>query len=366
MTNGEPAALRYFSQGCAGFFGFLPWPKVARKESAMNKIAASIKWSAAMGLLVLVSGNFGAAKAYAQSNEELLEMIKQLRPQIEAQQKQLRQMEQQLKQRVHRPKEVVEIRPGIQPTTIKAAPAEVSDWYIAGFVGGAFPLDTDLKSTDAFIDQVDGTILSTFTITSKGKDVSFDASPLVGGKGGLCPGFFPNLCLEIEFDYFEPKFERQTVRGRQTFTFDGFSFPSGVGPTSFPQLDLSVWNLGLNTIGRVGLLPNARYPLGHRLHLYLGVGPSFIWTTARLKEFGVLAGKKDTDFSVGVQALTGFRYFVTKNVSLFGEYKFKHWNPDFKFSQVTSFNGFSSTERLKINPSSLNANLFYVGLAFHL
>ena len=143
-----------------------------------------------------------------------------------------------------------------------------------------------------------------------------------------------------------------------------------------PRLDLNVWTLGLNAVGRIGFLPEGGYPLGRRLHLYQGVGPSFVWTRAKFKDriaAEFFAGKKDTDFSVGVQALTGLKYFITKNLAVFWEYKFKYWDPDFKFSLTGDFTqsvpgaGFVTTNPTQnINLKGLYTNSFYVGLAFHL
>jgi len=214
------------------------------------------------------------------------------------------------------PKEAVEIQQEMPPTAPGAMPAKSSDWYIGGFVGGAFTLNPDVTLTRNF---------SSGTSVIKGKDVSFDASPLVGAKSGLCPGYFPNLCVELEFDYFQPSVDEQFARGVVIR-------PTSVGDeASIIDVDLSVWNLGLNAVGRMGFLQEPGYPLERRLHLYLGVGPLFVWTRGQSGS-SPTGGEKDKNFSVGVQALTGIKSFITKNLAVFGEYKFKHWDPGrFKF-----------------------------------
>ena len=303
----------------------------------------------ALGVLVLVAG--WTANLYAQSNEELLEMIKQMRQQIEAQEEQLQQMEQELKRRVEEPKAAVEIQNGMPPTVPGAMPAKTSDWYIGGFVGGAFTLNPDVTLTRNF---------SVLPSVQKGENVSFDASPLVGAKSGLCPGYFPNLCVELEFDYFQPSVDGQSVRGVTTF-------PTRVIESVFiTKVDLSVWNLGLNAVGRMGFLQEPGYPLERRLHLYLGVGPLFVWARGQSGS-APTGGEKDTTFSVGVQALTGIKYFITKNLAVFGEYKFKHWDPGrFKFICRLEFCLGGSVDRIdEFDPDSLNVNVFNMGLAFH-
>jgi len=227
---------------------------------------------------------------------------------------------------------------GVLVLVAGAMPAKASDWYIGGFVGGAFTLKPDVTLTRNF--SVDPSV-------GKGKNVSFDASPLVGAKSGLCPGFFPNLCVELEFDYFQPSVDAQSVQGVRTT-------PTRVIEGAFiTKVDLSVWNLGLNAVGRMGFLQEPGYPLERRLHLYLGVGPLFVWARGQSGS-SPTGGEKDTTFSVGVQALTSIKYFITKNLAVFGEYKFKHWDPSTLKLGIDEF-----------NPDSLNVNVFNQGLAFH-
>jgi opacity protein-like surface antigen len=104
---------------------------------------------------------------------------------------------------------------------------------------------------------------------------------------------------------------------------------------------------------RIGFFEAAGYPLKKRFHFYVGGGPSFVWTTAR--SGSLTAGStKDTNFVVGFHALAGLKYFITEKLSVFGEYKFKHWEPKaFKLGSD------------HFDVSSFNANLFYIGLAFH-
>jgi hypothetical protein len=297
---------------------------------------------AGMFLFLLFIGSLPLSSVYAQSNEELLEMIKRMREQIEAQQKQLQRMEQELRQKVK------DQGPAEVQTALPAAPAAstapasgrkiVNDWYLAGFVGGAFTL----RSNAVF-----STVPPLEPSTSLGEDVSLTASPVVGAKGGVCLNYFPNFCGELELEHFRPNIDEQQTRGV-------FFFPTGtIAGGFFPNMDLSVWNLGLSFLGQIGFVEGVEYPLAKRLHLYLGGGPSFVWTEARAgsSPFG---GKKDVNFVLGFHALAGLKYFITEKFSVFGEYKFKHWEPGvFKLGSG------------RFDLSSFNANLFYIGLAFH-
>ena len=202
---------------------------------------------------------------------------------------------------------------------------------------------------------------------------------MVGAKAGVCPGFFPYLCAELGFDYLRPTLGTQTTAGTTTSvsTFNGSpvsTFTSNVAQVS--RVDLNVWDLGLNLIGRFGVLPEPDYPLGKRMHLYLGAGPSVVWTQAKNVCTGFflttteVCGGKDTDTTIGVQALAGVRVFITKNLAIFGEYQFKHWAADFSFSSAASQTfspDFQTTgqAQTKITDVDFNVQMFSIGLSFH-
>ena len=242
---------------------------------------------------------------------------------------------------------------------LSAMPAQASEWYLGALVGGSFPADIDMKSKMVAPSENE-------VFTYKTKNLDLNNSAVVGAKGGVCPGFFPYLCLELEFDYFWPSIAGQTATNRGTAcesdSCDSFS------SSRRHKADIRVANLDPMLIARYAFLQAAGYPLGGRLHLYAGVGPAFLWTTAKIKtnEFGIdevadnLSGKKDTDFAVGVAVPVGIKYFFTKNLAIFAEYKYKHWSPSFKFSATEEGDPFKLTTK-----THMNANLVYVGLAWH-
>lgn len=251
-----------------------------------------------------------------------------------------------------------------------------SEWYVGGFVGGAFPQNTDLRFTGQ--ETTGFSVLpliilgTTQAFEVKAKDRSLDPSLLGGAKGGVCPRFFPYLCAELEFEYFQPE-----MGGHNPFQAPFLDVEDLARRAPLARFDFRVYNLGLNLIGRMPVLKEAGYPLGGRLHLYLGVGPSFVWTTAKDKDcFSGLeligqpaqggiqlipridpsrCNQTNTDFSVGVQALAGGKFFLTKHVALFSEYKFKHWHSDFAFQPGG----------IQHQDIDFNVHLVYVGLAFH-
>ena len=269
---------------------------------------------------------------------------------------------------------------GGRPTDAEALSWE---WYVGAFVGGAFPMSDDVKVTrsesDTFTSPFFAPFSTSLTETAAARGVTYDASALVGGKAGTCPGFFPYLCVELDFDYFQPTLGAQTTGGRTTatLTLDGSQF----GPfttanfAEITRVDFSVWDLGFNLIGRFGFLPESDYPLGKRMHLYLGAGPSVVWTRAKNVCSGFpgsdtqICGGTDTNTSVGVQALAGVRFFITKQLAVFGEYKFKHWTADFSFSgnATQDLGTFQVAEKTqtRITDLDFNVQMFSIGLSFH-
>lgn len=369
----------------------------------MERITIVTRVSAFGLCMLLLSSSFFVTLGHSQTNEQLLEMIQQIRGQMEAQQIKLQQLELQLKQRMESQKETVAAGSGQAETVVnppavrEAMPAQANEWYIGGFVGGAFLQNTDVR-TNVFPNEFFGLVSKTLT----GANVSLDSSPAVGAKAGGCPSFFLYLCSELEFDYFQPKLAHQFTgnvprigAGLTPDTFFFFLQTLGERTGQLPRFDFNVHNLGLNLIGRLPLIKEPGYPLGGRMHLYLGAGPSFVWTKAQNKDclasgsvesvfqteeglqtipLGVIeCAHSDTRFDVGVQALGGAKFFMTKNLALFGEYKFKHWNADFNFpsrfvrAEGSSFDP-SNLQRLQgtfLRNVDFNAHLFYLGMAYH-
>ena len=68
-------------------------------------------------------------------------------------------------------------------------------------------------------------------------------------------------------------------------------------------------------------------------------------------------GQKDTDTTVGVQALAGIKVFITKHLAAFTEYKFSHHKAEVRFTD--EFLGRTNVT------TTLNTHYLYGGLAFH-
>ncbi len=151
--------------------------------------------------------------------------------------------------------------------------------------GGAFPLDSDT------------------TIRGPGF-VIFGESPykdsfVVGGRAGY---YFeagaPWLGLALDVSYFKADID----------VSDGAK--NDVVPTS------------LLLMVRAPLVATREFPRG-RLQAYLGIGPSFVYSRSEA------GGSRDTSFDVGFDFRIGLTWMITRNVGLFGEYRFSYVQPDY-------------------------------------
>jgi opacity protein-like surface antigen len=255
--------------------------------------------------------------------------------------------------------------------------AAAHEWYFGGFIGGAFPQDWHIEKK--------GVNLETVRFEVMRFDKSLKSSLAGGAKAGFCPGFFAYLCVEIDFDHFRPDMKGPGLPK----SFESIGDFVEQAPNA--RFDYRVNNLGLNLIGRLPLLRDPEYYLGGRLHPYIGVGPSFNWTRAQARDClegsglsvtevpeGIVlsrffiesrCNRSDTDFSVGVQALAGLKFFITKNLAIFTEYKFKQWHSHFSFTTgpLVPEVILGTKQQLVLKPADakFNVHLIYVGIAFH-
>ncbi len=136
-----------------------------------------------------------------------------------------------------------------------------------------------------------------------------------------------SLGLELEVYHFEPDIDNQTVR----FTGGGFT-----GQGSVSASDVQVTTIALNALYRLRLSQSPQLSCG-RLQPYVGVGiGAFIATfKAPTRNLDVPITVSDTDVKPGFQALVGTRFFLTRHIAVFGEYKFTH-TADFTFNLVSA------------------------------
>ena len=238
----------------------------------------------------------------------------------------------------------------LSPALARAEP------YVAGYVGAAFTDDKDLRTEL----ELNGTPF----VNGRARDLSFDTSVVFGAKAGY---FFErdllggNAGVELDVYHFEPDLGAQTVRF--TGLFAGFN---GDFETRLQSADVEVTAVALNLLYRFRLLPGPQHPRG-RLQPYAGVGAgAFIARLAtQTSPFDTNKDISDTDVRPGVQALGGVRYFLTRSIALFAEYKFVHTDTfSFSFKESGTISGFPATETAR-DRANITSHLFYGGIGFH-
>jgi hypothetical protein len=250
------------------------------------------------------------------------------------------------------------------------------DLYVGGFLGALYPSSPTQTSSMSFSRVTTGPSPSnmTFLDNTKAQNVPFDSSTLVGLKGGYCFSALAWLCGEVQLQYYRlMSSTNENVNGTTTSTTinntTGATTTSTFsGSANSLGLKISAYDVGFHVVARHAFMPAPEFPLGGRLHAYIGAGPSFVWSRAQETFCLVACGNTSTDFSVGAHALTGVRYFVNKDVSVFGEYMFTYWNSKYTFSDSGTFVSGSNTNQERASTTTEQAfhnHLFYMGVAFH-
>jgi hypothetical protein len=149
---------------------------------------------------------------------------------------------------------------------------------------------------------------------------SLDESILFGGKIGHYFRAVPWLGIEAEAYHTTPHIKQQMI------TFSG---PSGsAGPFEFRGL-----NFRVITVAPLNLM--FRYHKT-RFQPYVGVGPGIFF--ARIEDPAFTSGNKQSSMGFGVNAQAGVRYYITRQVALFGEGKFNYNFTKFSFDETPAGN----------------------------
>ncbi len=217
-----------------------------------------------------------------------------------------------------------------------AAPAS-AEWFGDLYLGGAFTakhdVDTNFPTT--------GGLVTT-------QDVTFDKSLLGGIRGGY---WFPfalgplNLGVGLDISHFAPNV------GRQTRTFCSRFCVSD----QFDDLDLAVWVIGFDAMLRYPLMKSPEFPNG-QLQPYVTLGPTIFVAHAEDSRNFEPSNQSDTDASVGVKVGAGAAWQFTKNIAVFGEYRFTHFSPEFTFRDDVRGSATLSTD--------VNTHSLLVGVSF--
>ena len=223
-------------------------------------------------------------------------------------------------------------------------PIAQAESYVAGQFGATFPgnglSNGDLTSTSAGSTPPYPPGTFTFPSGSTVSDQSLKTSLMFGGKIGHYFSRAQWFGLEAEIFYSTPHIKQQdiTIQSGTPITFT----PSSGGPSipvanevtaqGFPGAHFSVL-----TIAPLNLM--FRYP-GNRLQPYIGIGPGIF--IARIKDPSITQGdNSQSSTKLGLNALIGVRYFLTRHVSAFAEGKYNYVR--FNFEENPNFFGFNAT-----------------------
>jgi opacity protein-like surface antigen len=184
------------------------------------------------------------------------------------------------------------------------APAS-AEWFGDLYLGGALTGTQDIDSDVAMF-----------------RNVRFDTSLAVGGRGGYWFEDFDYLGLALDVVHFRSDVGAQTVQTDQG------------GPLPLAKLDLEVFGLSIDLMVRYPLWRDEQFPKG-RLQPYFLVGPLVGITKARdTTNFGPSNGQSQTSSPTGFNVGVGLLWALQRHVGLFAEYRYLAFHPSFEFDQA--------------------------------
>lgn len=213
-----------------------------------------------------------------------------------------------------------------------------AEWFADLYLGSAFTQTHDVES--------DTTGSPRLTL----QDVGFDTSFAVGGRAGYWFDSLTFLGLGLDISHFSPDVSGQTVTGCTLLCT----------LRALNGIDLSVTAIGFDVRLRYPLLKSQQFPKG-QLQPYLTVGPALFIAHAKDSTNFVPAHQSDTDTSVGVKVGAGVAWHFQKNWAVFGEYRFTHFNPEFKFDTDSPAAPGVKTEL----STDLNTHFLLAGVSLH-
>jgi opacity protein-like surface antigen len=208
-----------------------------------------------------------------------------------------------------------------------ASPAS-AEFFVDLYLGGAFTEkhDVDTEFPAGTVSALDVSFNKSFTGGLRGGYwLPFDVGPLNFGFG-------------VDLSHFAPNIERQSTAFCENFCVNGV----------FDDIDLSVWVIGFDALLRAPLLKSSAFPNG-QLQPYLRVGPAIFVAHANDRNNFSPGDQTDSDTSIGVKLGAGVAWLFTRNIGIFGEYRYTHFSPEFTFTD----GGFSADMSSSINTHSL-------------
>jgi opacity protein-like surface antigen len=202
---------------------------------------------------------------------------------------------------------------GVLALELLTRPAQ-AEWYVAGQGGGSFP---DSLSSVQVLDPSTG-----FPSGVTSSELLLHNSVMYGAKVGYYFDQLPWLGVEMEAFHSTPHVKQQTAILSSS---DGSTLASGA---------ISGQDLRVTNFAPVNIV--VRYQKMGPLEPYAGIGLGVFF--ARIHD--ARSGESSSDnLKPGLNTQVGLRWRITKNLSLFGEWKYNHASLDFNYSTPTGAAG---------------------------
>ena len=222
-------------------------------------------------------------------------------------------------------------------TTTTTKPASEPSFFIEGYTGGGAASNTSKV--------LDGILVGAFSTLEGSVKGSID--PFVFGGLKLGYWFTPNGTYALAYP------DWMKYLGFFTdFSYQRLNFKNQNGTLSSTEHDPAGINFEASGslitwafmfAGRYGFLQGSEVPFG-RLQPYLAVGPAIFFSdqkaavTHQAYIFGpntvpafVLSGAKDS-VKIGLVVETGLRYFFNKSISVEASFKYRYFQPSYKYA----------------------------------
>ena len=211
----------------------------------------------------------------------------------------------------------------------------------------------ELYGGGAFTNSANVTDTSSLGFTGTFQNIKFDTSGTVGGRIGYWfdeVGSLGAFGVGLDVFHFRANADQQTV----PVTVAGFS-----GTGTIQPINLSIVGIGFDLLRfRLHLDKSDEFQNG-RVEPYFSVGPALFITNISDTTNYSPANQSASNTALGVKVGAGLNFHVTKALSLFGEYRFTHFNAEGTFQDTTPP---ASQETLK---TDLNTHHLVGGIAFH-
>lgn len=206
----------------------------------------------------------------------------------------------------------------LKPALIRA------EWLTDLYLGAAITDDSEVK-----VDRY-------FSRQSASERTSYDTSFTFGGRIGYWLDVFHYLGFAADLSYFEADSEK---------------------------VDFSIVPLSILLMLRWPLLISEDYPHG-KIQPYLGGGPSIIYYDMTV-DFRPAVSEKVSDWSFenGWDFRTGLLWQFHRNFGIFGEYRYTHYEINYKDETEEWILGYQPRTRLKVE-TTLDTHHFLTGISF--